>query len=87
MQEITKGASVFLKNGLVHNFHIEAESVKNGLSLFVYGVTSVRSFSKEEVHLRSGKSGVKVFGSNLSISVYDGKALEILGEVSRIELV
>jgi hypothetical protein len=47
----------------------------------------VRAFSKEEVHLRSGKSSVRVRGSELSISVYDGKAVEILGKVLGIDFV
>jgi hypothetical protein len=87
MREIKREEKVFSKNKLTSDFHIEVERIQGGLSVFVYGVTSVRAFSKEEVHLRSGKSSVRVRGSELSISVYDGKAVEILGKVLGIDFV
>ena len=87
MREIKKEEAAFSKAKQTSDFRVEVERVQSGLSVFVYAVTSVRTFSKEEVCLRSGKSNVKIFGNELSISVYDGKAVEILGKVLRIEFV
>ena len=87
MQEKVNTGSSSAKNKPKRDFHIEADKILNGLSFLIYGVTSIRSFSVSEVLLRSGRSEVKISGSDLSINVYEGSSVEISGRVDKVEFI
>lgn len=85
MQEKIRVDAVEDKRGLKRGFRIEVDRVGAGLSVLVYGVTSVREFSESTALLRSGKSAVRINGSALNVAVYEGLAVEIIGKVSGVE--
>lgn len=87
MQEKDNASAKNTKNRPKNGFHIEADKISDGLSFLIYGVTSIRSFSVNEVQLRSGRSEVKVCGSDLSINVYEGRSVEISGRIERVEFI
>ena len=85
MQEKDKASVMSAKSKPKNGFHIEVDKIFSGFSVLIYGVTSIRSFSTSEVQLRSGKSILMVSGSELTINVYEGYAVEISGKVDKVE--
>ena len=68
-------------------FHIEIDSIINGISVCVNGVSSVLDFGDEGAILKLRRGKLRVAGGGLAISVYENKTAEITGKVEKIEFI
>lgn len=68
-------------------FHIEADRIREGISVSVCGVYSVLEFTEEFCVLKIRQGRIKIAGKKLSIAVYENKTVEIFGKVGAIEFI
>ena len=68
----------------VSKFQLEARRSPHGMSVIVGGVVGIIDFSSENVLLKSHGGKIAVAGKHLSIALYEGGVVEILGKVEDI---
>ena len=66
-------------------FHIEVDGVNRGISVSVGGVLSILDFTEEAAVVKIRRGRLKIVGSELAVSVYENKTVEISGRLCRIE--
>jgi len=66
-------------------FHIEADRIKEGISVSVTGVCSILEFTEEISTLKLRRGRIRISGKGLSIAVYENKIVEISGKVCTVE--
>ena len=67
--------------------HIEIDKLGNALCVSICEVRSVSELSDEIVVARLKRGSVRVVGSELVVSVYENRVVEIVGAVRGIELI
>ena len=66
-------------------FHMEADKIGNSLSISIMGVISILDFSEICALLKMRKGKIKISGSELSVTVYENKTVEIIGKIGMVE--
>ncbi len=66
-------------------FFLNAERRKKGMRISVGAVVSISEFSHEEILLVSHAGKIRIIGESLTISVFEGRGVEIIGGVKEIE--
>ena len=56
-----------------------------GMRVVVDGIIGIGNFSKEEILLKSHSGKVTICGSNLNVGIFEGRAVEIRGDVEDIK--
>lgn len=87
MQKIDKKEGAKKPFDALMPLRVEIDRISSGLSVLVYGVKSIKDFSSELAVFRLGGASVRVSGKGLSITVYEGRAVEIRGKVSGVEFI
>ena len=65
-------------------FHLEACRSAKGMSVIISGVVAISDFTDSEVTLKSHGGRVTLLGKRLSVTVYEGGAVEIVGKTEDI---
>ena len=65
--------------------HISATRAREGISVSVYGVSSILEFSEESVLLDVSFSQLKICGERLNLTVYEEGRVEIVGKIRSTE--
>ena len=68
-------------------FRCEYDGGRNGMSVLLYGIISIKDFSGEEVLMRASGFFIKISGLGLTLSVYENKSVEIFGKILNMELI
>ena len=71
---------------LASGFHIEMDKCGGGFSLICNGVLGIREFSATDICLKLPRLSILVSGTGLSVTVLEGKTVEILGRISEVKL-
>ena len=82
-----------LKNSLseligasLSEFNINLKRVRGGILVVVFGAVGIFELGEDRVGILTKKVRVSVVGSKLSLSVFGGGCVEIVGKVEDIEL-
>ena len=67
------------------NFHIEIDKKGSGVAFFCSGVRGINEFSKDKIVLSLFSFSVTVEGKELSLTVFEAKAVEIVGKVLEVK--
>ena len=65
-------------------FHLEADRFKEGISLSIAGISSILDFSEQRVLVRVKKRRIEIVGTELSVTVYENRIVEITGRISGV---
>ena len=65
-------------------FHMEVERSSAGMQILVSGIIGVKDFSTESLELLSHSGRVFIYGSRLSMLVYENGTVEIKGRVDSV---
>ena len=65
-------------------FHMEVERLSSGMQILVSGIIGVKDFSTESLELLSHSGRVFIYGSRLSMMVYENGTVEIRGRVDSV---
>ena len=65
-------------------FHMEVERSPSGIAILVAGIIGVKDFSSESLELLSHSGRIFIYGSRLSIMVYENGTVEIRGKVDSV---
>ena len=68
------------------DFNIEITRVPSGVSVAVSGAVGIFELSDSVIGVLTHKARVGIVGSGLSLSVYEGRVVEIYGRVEDIQL-
>jgi len=68
-------------------FFLNAEKALRGMRMTVGGVIKVRAFSAERVVLLTHGCAVELVGRELSIGVFEGRAVEVSGRITEMRLI
>lgn len=68
-----------------HSFHLEACRIRGGMSIVVGGIIGISDFGDGEVTLKTHSGRVSVTGKGLSVTVYEGGSVEIVGFAKEIK--
>lgn len=71
----------------VADFRIEIDPSGAGLSVLISGAGAIRDFSDSAALIRVKGRYVKIDGEALRITVYESKAVEIVGRVKGVEFI
>ncbi len=69
---------------LPSGFFLNAERKARGMRISLGAVVSIAEFSHEEILLVSHGGKIKITGTELSVSVFEGRCVEIYGRVKEI---
>ena len=67
------------------SFHLEASRAGRGMSVIISGIIGISDFSETSVSLKTHTGCITVGGERISISAYEGGAVEIVGKVEEIK--
>ncbi len=87
MQKADKNKFQLSKKILPDNFHIELDKTSRGISFSCGGVKGVTELSDSEVKLRLSEFSLLVCGKKLSITVFEGNSIEIIGKISEVKFI
>lgn len=87
MQKAKSSASALFENGrlLSSDFSIEAHRTGRGISLTVSGIVGISELTDTEVVLKSHRAKLSVTGKKLSLTVFEGRVVEIDGVIQNLE--
>lgn len=87
MQKAKSSASALFENGrsLSSDFSIEAVRTGRGISLTVSGIVGISELTDTEVVLKSHRAKLSVTGKKLSLTVFEGRVVEIDGVIQNLE--
>ena len=66
--------------------YLELTKLGKNSRLFINSVRSVEEFSTSLIILKLYRGALKILGSDLLLSIYENKSLEINGEISGLEI-
>ncbi len=70
---------------LPRGFFLNGERSSSGMRISFGAVVSVAEFSSEEVLILTHSGRIRVLGSGLLLSVFEGRGIEIVGKVRGLE--
>ena len=76
-----------IKKKINPTYQIEADGCGSIASVLISGVVGIVEYSSEEVRLLLSRESIKISGFSLEIAVYERKSVEIMGEVSSLEII
>lgn len=79
-----KGKKVRLSTLPLAPLRLEIDRVGRGLSALVSGVSAISEFSHTRAVLESGAYRVEISGKQLSVGVYEGNSVEIIGGIENV---
>ena len=68
----------------VNPFHMEVERATSGIQILVSGIIGVKDFSAESVELLSHSGRVFIYGTRLSMLVYENGTVEVSGRIDSV---
>ena len=72
---------------VVSPFHIEVDKTVGGFTLSCSGVKGISEFSDSEINLNFSSFSLVINGKKLSMTVFEGKCVEIIGKISEVRFV
>ena len=66
-------------------FHVEIDRVPGGVAVLLSGARAIRELTDTTALFRLKGGYMRVRGSNVSVTVYENKTVEVIGGVSCIE--
>ena len=67
-----------------HSFHLEAGRAGRGMSVIISGIIGISDFTDTSVSHKTHAGRISVSGKGLSVTVYEGGSVEIIGKVEDI---
>ncbi len=72
--------------GAISDFRLELDRGEGGVRVLINGARAIRDFSPTRALVRVKGATVLVAGDGLQITVYEGRAVELVGKISGVEL-
>ena len=79
------GISEILSPVLPSPFHIEMKKSSRGAVAVISGVMSISEYTAEIIELTAHSGRVWIVGESLSISVLEGRVIEIYGKITEVK--
>ena len=67
-------------------FHVEVDRVPGGIAVLISDVRAIRDLNDTTALFRLKGGAIRVNGRNISLTVYENRAVEVLGGVTCIEI-
>ena len=68
----------------VSPFHMEARRSGTGMQILVSGIIGAKDFSAESLELLSHSGRIFIYGSRLSMMVYENGTVEVTGKIDSV---
>ena len=70
---------------LASSFFLEAERNGRGMAINMGGIIGISDYSDDYVRLKSHAGYILIKGSRISLTVFDGGCIEVVGRIEGIE--
>ena len=80
------GISEILSSILPSPFHIEMKKSSRGAVAVISGVMSISEYTEGKIEVLSHSGRLMLIGESLSLSVLEGRVVEIFGRITEVRL-